>query len=73
MLREIKNLTNGLSPRWMQKRFNMTGLKIISGLVDITNYINIDFCRPLHVFDADKVEGEITIRHSIKRRKIFWP
>ncbi|MCH1558992.1 MAG: phenylalanine--tRNA ligase subunit beta, partial [Alphaproteobacteria bacterium] len=51
-LREVKNVSNKDSPDWLLKRFKMTGIKIISCLVDITNYINFDLCRPLHVFDA---------------------
>ena len=68
-LREVKNVSNTESPDWMLKRFRMTDIKIISCLVDITNYINFDLCRPLHVFDADKIEGDIVIRYSKKGEK----
>ncbi len=70
-LREVKNVSNTDSPDWMLKRFRMTDIKIISYLVDVTNYINFDICRPLHVFDADKIEGNITIRHSKKGEKFL--
>ena len=70
-LREIKNVSNTESPDWMLKRFRMTDIKIISCLVDVTNYINFDICRPLHVFDADKIEGNIIIRHSKKGEKFL--
>lgn len=70
-LREVKNISNTDSPDWMLKRFKMTGIKIISCLVDITNYINFDLCRPLHVFDADKIQGDIVIRHSKKGEKFL--
>ena len=70
-LREVKNVSNTDSPDWMLKRFRMTDIKIISCLVDVTNYINFDICRPLHVFDADKIEGNITIRHSKKGEKFL--
>ena len=70
-LREVKNVSNKDSPDWMLKRFKMTGIKIISCLVDITNYINFDLCRPLHVFDADKIQGNIVIRHSKKGEKFI--
>ena len=53
----------------LQKRFLHSGLKKISSLVDITNYITIDFCRPLHVFDFDKLEGNLTLRYSQKGEK----
>mgnify|MGYP000045504770 CR=1 FL=1 len=70
-LREVKNVSNTESPDWMLKRFRMTDIKIISCLVDVTNYINFDICRPLHVFDADKIEGNIIIRHSKKGEKFL--
>jgi len=70
-LREVKNVSNTDSPDWMLKRFRMTGIKIISYLVDVTNYINFDLCRPLHVFDADKIQGNIVIRHSKKGEKFL--
>ena len=66
LIREVRDLKNGVSSEFIVKRFNKTGIKVISSLVDITNYINIDYCRPLHVFDSDKLCGDITIRHSKK-------
>ena len=55
----------------LQKTFLSLRLKKISSLVDITNYITIDFCRPLHVFDFDKLEGNLTIRYSQKGEKFI--
>lgn len=46
----------------MKDRLTAVGLRSISPLVDITNYINYDMARPLHVFDADKLKGDITVR-----------
>ena len=46
----------------MKKRLEAIGLRSISPLVDITNYINYDLARPLHVFDADKLKGNINVR-----------
>ena len=66
LLREIKNVKNTQSPDFMKKRFKGSGLKVISSLVDVTNYLTRDFCRPLHVFDSDKIEGNIEIRYSKK-------
>ena len=66
LLREITHLKNRKSSSAIIKRFKGSGLKVISSLVDITNYITIDFCRPLHVFDLDKIQGNITIRLSEK-------
>lgn len=61
--RYIKNVNNQAeTPKWMKDRLTAIGLRSISPLVDITNYINYDLARPLHVFDADKLKGDITIR-----------
>lgn len=60
--RYIKGVKNGTSPEWMQKRLKAIGLRPISALVDITNYVTHDLVRPLHVFDADKVKGDIHVR-----------
>ena len=65
-LRLIKNLKNGESNKFLTRRFKHSGLKIISALVDVTNYLTIDFCRPLHVFDYDKLRGDLLIRYSKK-------
>lgn len=62
--RHFKNVTNGDSPAWLQNRLKLIGLKPISALVDITNYIAYSFGRPLHVYDADKLQGNLTIRHA---------
>ena len=65
-LRLIKNLKNNESNKFLTKRFRHSGLKKISALVDVTNYLTIDFCRPLHVFDYDKLKGDLLIRYSKK-------
>ena len=57
--RYIKNIKNGSSPEWLQQRLKAIGLRPISALVDITNYITHGFSRPLHVYDADKLKGNI--------------
>jgi len=61
-LRLVRGVTNGPSPTWMQKRLRAIGLRPISALVDITNYITFDRGRPLHVFDFAKVAGDLTVR-----------
>ncbi|MBY0610898.1 MAG: phenylalanine--tRNA ligase subunit beta [Beijerinckiaceae bacterium] len=63
-LRLIENVKNVPSPDWMQKRLKAIGLRPISALVDITNYITFDRGRPLHVFDADKISGALEVRRS---------
>lgn len=63
-LRLVRGVRNGLSPQWLQKRLKAIGLRPINALVDITNYLAFDRARPLHVFDADKVRGAITVRRA---------
>jgi phenylalanyl-tRNA synthetase beta chain len=60
--RYFKGVKNGPSPEWLQRRLKAIGLRPISTLVDITNYITFTYGRPLHVFDADKVNGNIHAR-----------
>jgi len=60
--RLIRGVRNGPSPRWLQDRLAAVGLRPISALVDITNFITFDLDRPLHVFDADKVAGDLCVR-----------
>lgn len=60
--RLIKNVKNGPSPRWLQDLLKSVGLRPISALVDITNLMTLEYARPLHVFDADKLKGDITVR-----------
>jgi phenylalanyl-tRNA synthetase beta chain len=55
--RYIRGVKNGPSPEWMQQRLRAIGLRPINALVDVTNYVTFDRCRPLHVYDADKVKG----------------
>lgn len=61
--RYLKGVNNKAeTPKWMKDRLTAIGLRSISPLVDITNYINYDLARPLHVFDADKLKGDICVR-----------
>ncbi len=64
--RYIKDVKNGPSPQWLQDLLKSVGLRPISALVDITNFISIDACRPLHVYDADKLKGNINVRPTKK-------
>jgi len=61
----IKGVKNGPSPDWLKKRLEAIGLRPISALVDITNYITFDLGRPLHVYDAAKLRGNITVREAV--------
>ena len=60
--RHIRGLKNGPSPRWLRERLEAIGLRPISALVDITNFLTFDVNRPLHVFDAAKLAGDLTVR-----------
>lgn len=64
--RFFRNVKNGSSPAWLQERLRSIGLKPVSALVDITNYLSFDAARPLHVFDAAKVKGNIRARMARK-------
>src|SRR6202521_2357965 len=63
-LRLIRGVKNGPSPEWLQKRLTSIGLRPINALVDITNFMTYDRARPLHVFDAAKVKGNLTVRRA---------
>ncbi len=63
-LRLVRGVKNGPSPDWLQKRLTAIGLRPINALVDITNFITFDRGRPLHVFDAAKVHGNLTVRRA---------
>ncbi len=60
----IKNINNKESPTWLKKRITSLGLNPISAVVDITNYVMLDLNRPLHAYDADKIDEEIIVRNS---------
>src|SRR6056297_1322063 len=62
--RVIRGVTNGPSPQWLQDRLRAIGLRPISALVDVTNFFTFDRNRPLHVFDADKVTGDLRVHRT---------
>tara|TARA_B100001540_G_scaffold171866_1_gene151739 strand:- start:824 stop:3202 length:2379 start_codon:yes stop_codon:yes gene_type:complete len=62
----IRNIKNTESPSWLKKRIVALGLRPISAVVDITNYVMFDLNRPLHAYDIDKVKNKIVIRNSKK-------
>ncbi len=64
--RYIRGVKNAPSPEALAQKLKAVGLRPISVLVDVTNFFSIDLCRPLHVFDADKLKGNITVRKSKK-------
>jgi phenylalanyl-tRNA synthetase beta chain len=63
-LRLVRGVRNGPSPEWLQRRLTSIGLRPINALVDITNFMTYDRARPLHVFDAAKVKGNLTVRRA---------
>tara|TARA_B100001121_G_scaffold25816_1_gene19964 strand:+ start:1103 stop:3508 length:2406 start_codon:yes stop_codon:yes gene_type:complete len=60
----IKNVKNIESPQWLKDKLISVGQKPISAIVDITNYVMLDLNRPLHAYDADKIQKGITVRNS---------
>ena len=62
--RYIKGINNSSSPDWLQNRLIKIGLRPISGLVDLTNFLTFDSARPLHAFDADRLEGDLVVRKA---------
>lgn len=62
--RVVRGVSNGPSPDWLQRRLRAVGLRPISALVDITNFLSIDSGRPLHVYDVAKLNGGLTARRA---------
>ncbi|MCJ7995208.1 phenylalanine--tRNA ligase subunit beta [Rhizobium cremeum] len=69
--RLVRGVKNGPSPKWMQQRLLAIGLRPISALVDVTNYMTFDQGRPMHVFDADKVKGTLVVRRAQEGEEIL--
>src|SRR5690606_30918990 len=62
--RYIRGVKNGPSPEWLQQRLRAVGLRPINALADITNFVSQGWGRPLHAYDADKVEGTMLLRNA---------
>ena len=69
--RHFRGLRNGPSPDWLQRRLKAIGLRPISTLVDITNLVTFDLNRPLHVFDARKLSGDLVMRQAREGEQIL--
>ncbi len=70
-LRLVRGVKNGPSPKWMQQRLLAIGLRPINALVDITNYMTFDQGRPLHVFDAARVKGNLIVRRAAEGETVL--
>ncbi|CRF32509.1 phenylalanyl-tRNA synthetase subunit beta [Brachyspira suanatina] len=69
--RLIKDITVGPSPDWMQKRLKMCGINPINNIVDVTNYVMLEYGQPLHAYDFDKIkDGKIIVRNARNGEKI---
>ena len=60
-IREIKNLKNVESPKWLKQHLENIGIGSISAIVDVTNYMSYSFGQPMHAYDADKIKGNLII------------
>jgi phenylalanyl-tRNA synthetase beta chain len=60
--RHLRGVSNSPSPEWLRRRLEAIGLRPISALVDITNFLTFDLNRPLHVFDAGRLDGSLVVR-----------
>ena len=69
--RVIRGVRNGPSPTWLQHSLRAIGLRPISFLVDVTNFFTMDRNRPLHVFDADKLTGNMRVHRAQGGEKIL--
>lgn len=69
-LTKIENVSNGTSPDWIKMGIEILGQQSRGTLVDLTNFVMFDSGQPLHVFDADKVEGQICVSKSLEGEKI---
>lgn len=67
----IEGIKNSESPKWLKDKLIAVGMNPISAVVDITNYIMLDLNRPLHAYDADKIEKKVIVRASRKGEKFL--
>ena len=69
-LRSISHVVVKESPAWLKQRLEAIGLRSINTIVDITNYVMMEIGHPLHAFDADKIQGPLTVRFATEGEKI---
>ncbi|HMA60175.1 MAG TPA: phenylalanine--tRNA ligase subunit beta, partial [Halanaerobiales bacterium] len=69
--RVIRDVTIKPSPKWMQRRLKAAGIRPINNIVDITNYILMEYNQPLHAFDLDKIkDGKVIVRRAEENEKV---
>ncbi len=68
--RIVEGVTDCPSPEWMQKRLEGAGLRPISAIVDVTNYVMLEFCQPLHAFDLELLKDKIIVRRAADKEKM---
>ena len=67
----VENIQGGVSPAWMRKRLALSGIRSISPVVDITNFVRLEMGQPMHAFDADEIGGRtIIVRRATQGEKI---
>ena len=67
----VENATGGETPAWMRKRLAISGIRSISPIVDVTNFVLLEMGQPMHAFDADDIGGrKIVVRRAAKGEKI---
>lgn len=68
--RVVKNIKITHSPQWLRRRLLNSGIKPINNIVDITNYVMLEYGQPMHAFDISAIEGGIVVRNAYKNEKI---
>ena len=71
MAREVRNVKIGESPDFIKKRLTAAGMRPINNVVDISNYVMLEFGQPLHFFDKDKLGDKILVRNAKDKEEII--